>query len=109
MGEISQELAAKMEALARRMAQSIKAGDMTAIQLLAFYAERSEEARAIVAELPALVDPDLLAAREFAEKKGWYTANMLPLLRSGGCDGSPLMGNLVEAIRLGRQLAAEGR
>lgn len=52
-------------------------------------------------------DPLMQEAREFAEARGWYTANLLESLRAGRCDNSPLMQDLIAALRRGIEIERE--
>jgi hypothetical protein len=60
--------------------------------------------RAIVAELPAPVDPDLLAAREIAAeiapRQNWVASDFI----DGKYDDTPAIEGLLKAIRKGREL-----
>lgn len=102
MGDVSQELVARMIVVVCALSDS----EITAGQA----AHLSDEARAIVAELPAPVDPDLVAARE-QEAAACEVSfpSYAALVRSGGEDKGGPVRCRYEGIRLGRQLAAEGR
>jgi len=89
----------RMEALVRRVAE----GDWQ--PGYAFVTE--VEARAIVADLPKTVDPDLIEARELCAKDA-EEAQFIGLpekYRAGEKDGSPAMQVVLAAIKRGRELA----
>lgn len=64
-----------------------------------------DEARAIVAELPEPVDPDLLEARGIAAKFGQTS---IPYA-NGNYDHYPMVVAALAAIKRGREMEREGR
>lgn len=98
--EISQELVERCVALVR----DIAAGGLTTAAI-------GTEARAIVAELPAPVDPDLVEARRVAERQSsarGYLYDPEGFWQGHRDDGDDVQIALA-AIRRGRELAAIAR
>lgn len=99
------EMLDRMEALVRRMAKQAGKGQ-DAMSGLDYY-----EASAIVAEMPAPVDPDLLKARELAAfavkeiglKSGWPSHSAELGYRSGVADKGAVIPRIVEALKNARQ------
>lgn len=100
MGEdISQELAQRMAVLLRSQVER-HAGEADVAPAL-------NEARAIVAELPEPVDPDVLEARRLVECTVHWSPQTDRDLASGKNDDTPEMRIALAAIKRGRELAAK--
>ena len=108
--EITPELQARMVALVRQMHE--KGRDRIEFSMPArdWTSEAYAEARAIVAELPAPVDPDLLIAREVACNNSRWTlgdAQWMAVIE-GRQDHIPMVKCALAAIKRIRQEGAKG-
>lgn len=105
MTEISQELAQRMASFVRKQAE-VNWLDPSDPRARPMY----EEARAIVALLPQLVDPDLIEAREmFIELEGGVDADgeVVSDVRQGKADSTDEVRHILAGIKRGRELAAQ--
>lgn len=111
--EISAELVERCVAFVREVGRLTADSDMLVGRAdVHDEARLADEARAIVAELPVPIDPDLLLARTIAVKHalpGRYNTTSTYMVGQGAADDHEYMVAIVEAIKRGRELAALAR